>query len=466
MTRRVLFGFLTVTVLVLLLLEVPLGIFYSRREVERLTADVERDASVIATIYEDDLEAGRTPDPRPAQQYAARTGARVVVTDARGIARVDTEQAVPRDFSTRPEMVAAMGGRRASGKRHSDTLGTDLVYVALPVASGGQVHGTLRVSLTTRDVDVRVHRYWMGLLGVAAVVLAAMAFVGWAIARSVTRPVRQLTETAARFAEGDLTMGDDEERHAGPAELQMLAATMGTMAVRLSALLEEQRSFVADASHQLRTPLTALRLRLENLRADADRSEHGSLDAAIGETERLSALVGELLQLARVDRRPAAVPTDLATVTRDRVDTWSAVADADGVELVLEGADRIASALAVPGAVEQILDNTLDNALNASPTGGTITVRIEQGTVVHRLTISDQGPGLSDEDKGRATRRFWRGSPATAGTGLGLAIAEALATASGGTLTLSDAPGHGLSVTVSLPAAVDRAITRRSPDDH
>jgi len=318
------------------------------------------------------------------------------------------------------------------------------------------VHGTLRVSLATSDVDARVHRYWLGLLGVAAVVLVAMALVGWAIARSITRPVRQLTDTAARFSGGDLAIEPDAGAHGGPAELRMLGTTMETMAVRLSALIEEQRAFVADASHQLRTPLTALRLRLENLRAGSGSVDLEPLDKAIDETERLSALVSDLLQLARADRHLPAVATDLALVTRDRVDTWSAVADADGVQLILEGADAAVPALAVPGAVEQILDNTLDNALNASPRGSTVTVRIERGPTTHRLTIGDQGPGLSDEDKARATRRFWRASPATPGSGLGLAIADALATASGGTLTLADASGHGLVVIVSLPAVTDR----------
>jgi hypothetical protein len=126
-TRRLLLSYLTITLIVLLLLEIPLGLFYAQRERERLAADVEHDATVIATLYEDDLEVGAPLDPTPADTYEDRTGARVVVVDADGIARVDTGGDVPRDFSTRPEIAAALEGERAAGTRRSDTLGTDLL---------------------------------------------------------------------------------------------------------------------------------------------------------------------------------------------------------------------------------------------------------------------------------------------------------------------------------------------------
>ena len=449
MTRRVLLGLLAVTVLVLALLEIPLAIFYQRRELERFTSAVERDASVIATVYEDSLEAGRALDPRPADVYAARTGARVVVTDAHGIAWVDTEQSVPRDFSTRPEMVIALTGERASGKRRSDTLATELVYVAVPVSSGGVVHGALRLTLGTADVDARVHRYWAGLGAIGGVVLGLMALVGWAIARSVTRPVRRLTDFAARYDDGDLSTAPIEDMRDAPAELRVLADTMRAMVSRLAALLAEQRSFVADASHQLRTPLTALRLRLENLQTRGTVPD-AELEAAIAETERLAGLVSDLLQLARADEHRPPVVVDLARVTADRVDTWSAMADVAHATLKLRGAASPVLIRAVPGAVEQILDNTLDNALHAAPAGSTITIALDREGPRCRLTISDQGPGLSDADKERAIQRFWRGAHDRPGTGLGLSIADALAKASGGNLHLADAPDHGLSVVIEF----------------
>lgn len=451
MTKRLLLSYLTVTLVVLLLLELPLALFYSQRELERLTSDIERDATVLATIYEDDLEGGLRLDAEAADRYHDRTGARVVVVDASGVGLIDTQQPVPRDFSTRPEIAAALTGERASGTRRSDTLGTDLVYVAVPVASSGTVHGALRLTLDASSVDSRIHRFWLGLGATGVLVLAVMALVGWLIARSVTWPLRRLTATAERFANGDLSI--EPSSPGGPKELRVLADTMSDMAERLTSTIDEQRAFVADASHQLRTPLTALRLRLENLQTRLDDADADELDLAIEETSRLSGLVTDLLQLARADERRAVAIVDVAQLAVDRVDTWSALADARSIDLRWSGEPSPVYASALPGAVEQILDNLIDNAVNASDDGSTIDVSLTLRGMRAVLAVADHGPGLSVGDRVRATRRFWRGTTLTPGSGLGLSIASTLAVASGGHLELSDTPGGGLTATLDLPIA-------------
>jgi signal transduction histidine kinase len=452
MTRRVLLSYLSITLLVLVLLEVPLALFYGQRERDRLEADVEHDANVLAGFYEDALEDDATPDPRSATAYAARTDARVVVVNDTGISMVDTERPPRRDFSTRPEIATALNGERAAGTRRSDTLDTEILYVAVPVASGGTVHGAVRVTLDIEAVNARVRRVWIGLAATGLVVLAVVAVIGWALARSVTRPVRALNAAADRFARGDLTT--TKPPPGSVPELQDLARTLNTMAVRLDELLAAQRTFVADASHQLRTPLTSMRLRLENLESHIDDpTATAEVEALTQETTRLSAIVTDLLRLAHAEQHPPPVPVDLARLTADRVDTWTATTQARGVDLELHAPRPPVLVTAVPGAVEQILDNLLDNALNASPPGTTITVQITPGHNGHHLRITDQGPGLSPDQKAHAVERFWRAEPTSAGTGLGLSIVHALTTASGGTLTLDDAPNGGLAVTVTLPAS-------------
>ena len=463
MTRRLLLSYLTITVIVLLVLEVPLARFYQQRETGRLTVNVERDANVMASLYEDALEAGTPTDPTIAAKYAAHTGVRVVIVNPKGVSLIDTAGRTQRDFSTRPEFLTALSGDHTTGVRHSDTLNTDLLYVATPIASGGHVYGAVRLTLDTNEVTAAVHRFWLGLAGIAAVVLAAMAGVGWAIARSITRPVRRLHVAAARFATGDLTaIGADP---GAPPEIASLGATMDHMAHRLAQLLTEQRAFVADASHQLRTPLTALRLRLENLQSDpaADRADDpgaadraADLGAAIDETGRLSELVGALLMLARAEEAAEPEPVDLVRLARDRVDTWSAVAEVAGLKLDLIFMVEPVVVRAVPTGVEQILDNLIDNAISAAPPGSHVSVTVTSGRRDHSLVVADKGPGLSDELKARALDRFWRLDTSRPGTGLGLPIARALAEASGGSLVLDDTPGGGLSVTVTLPAGAPR----------
>jgi signal transduction histidine kinase len=457
-TRRLVLTYLTVAAIALLVLEVPLALFYQRHETDRLSVGVERDATTLAGLYEDALERGAALDPTVASRYAARTKARVVIVDTAGQSLVDTSGPIHRDFSTRPEVHTALGGQVTTGTRHSDTLRTDLLYVAVPIASGGHVRGAVRLTMDTGAVSALVHRFWLGLFGVAAVVLAAIAGIGWTIARSVNRPLRRLHGAAARFATGDFSPSEPDPD--APKEIAALGNTMNTMARRLDHLLTEHRAFVADASHQLRTPLTALRLRLENLQSDrTDCDTTGDLGAAIEETDRLSVLVGDLLKLARAEETTTVATVDLVELARDRVDTWSAFADNADVTLTLSAPAGPVLVSAVTTGVEQMLDNLIDNAIAASPVHSQVLVSVTRGRGEHSFSIADEGPGLSDELKQRALERFWRQDHAKPGTGLGLPIARALAEASGGSLALYDGSACGLVVSVSLPAGSPEAAS-------
>ncbi|MBC8365333.1 MAG: HAMP domain-containing protein [Actinobacteria bacterium] len=453
MTRRLVLSYLVVTIIVLAVLEIPLGIVYQQREQDRLVADVERDATVMAGLYEDVLETGTDADPALADEYTATTGARVVIVDAYGISVVDTDPAiaVDRDFSTRTEFAAALVGSRASGTRHSTTLATDLLYVAVPVASGGDVWGAVRITLDAHEVDERVQRFWLGLVGMALVVLAAMTGIGFAIARSVTRPIRRLQQAAGRFSRGDLTAIAPND--SAPLELRELQLALNTMAGRLEDMLLQQRSFVADASHQLRTPLTAIRLRLENLHSSLEvPGLRAEVDASLIEVTRVAVLVDDLLHLARAERHPDPVATDLGSAAHERIETWTAVAEQADVGLRFTGPTGDVWVRCVPGGIEQVLDNLLDNSITASPAGGTITVSVASGSGSHQLEVRDEGPGLSDEQKERAFDRFWRGRTDQSGSGLGLAIVRSIVEVSGGEVSLRDGAAGGLTVSIALPA--------------
>jgi signal transduction histidine kinase len=461
-TRRLLVSYLIITVIVLVMLELPLAIFYRQRQIDRLTINTERDATVLASLYEDALQSNTSVDPTTADKYEADTGARVVVVDDNGMSVIDTGASTNRDFSTRPEFVTALRGERSSGTRRSDTLNTDLLYVAVPVASGGVVHGAVRVTLDTHAVAQRVHQFWLGLVAVAAVVLLVTAGVGWVLAQSITRPIRRLQHTAHRFGEGDLTPATPDP--SAPPELAELESTLNSMAVRLDALIDRQRAFVADASHQLRTPLTALRLRLENLGSmTSDATETSEIDRAVEEITRLSTLVGELLQLARAEQPALFTVIDLVGAARDRVDTWGAVADQSDVTLTLEAAADELLVTMVAGGLEQVLDNLLDNAIRAAPAGSTILVRASAGSAMHELSIADQGAGLSPEAQRHALDRFWQADTTVSGSGLGLALVDTLVSVSGGTVVLGDNVPNGLVVTVRLPVV---AAAPAAPRQH
>ncbi|HET7518507.1 MAG TPA: ATP-binding protein [Actinomycetes bacterium] len=455
MTRRLLASYLSITAFVLLIIELPLGVTFARAERDRLVAAVERDATVLATVVEDTLEAGATGGLGPvAAGYQDRTGGRVVVVDRTGITVADSDPPAPgrRDLSTRPEIAAALHGEHPAGFRASATLGGSFLYVAVPVASQGRIYGAVRITYPTATVDARVRRVWLALAGVAVVVLGVVALVGFALARSATRPMRDLERTTAALARGDLQARAPTDR--GPPEVRRLAASANDMAARLGRLLDTQRAFVADASHQLRTPLTALRLRLENLEAATPAVDAGDLRAAVAETGRLARLVDGLLALVRAEAAPTRRGVvDLAAVAADRQAAWAPLAAEQQVELTLAPVPAT-PVWAVPGAVEQVLDNLLANALRVAPAGSRVELAVRQAGGWVELHVTDQGPGMPADQRERAFDRFWRG-PTTDqdGTGLGLAVVRQLLEASGGTAELRPNPGGGLDAVAHLRPA-------------
>ncbi len=464
MTRRLLLSYLLLSVVVLVVLGVPLSIFYANQQQSHHVSDAREDALLLALSYERDMALGVPLDPATAEDYVARNQAEVLVVDRGGITRLDTANPIGRDLSDLPEIRQALTGV-AAAPRHSTTR--NMEYFALPITSEGTVHGALRLAVNHAPVNDTVRRFRLELTGLAAAVLGVAALLGWGIARWISGPVRRLTAEAERFAAGDLEI--QPAAPSGPPEVQALTKAMEKMAAQLGELLRSQRRFVADASHQLRTPLTALRLRLENAMDAPPEERRAELETAIEETERVTGLVTDLLVLARADdHRPhtadADAMTDLAETVRDRVDTWSAVADSVEVSLVCDVPSGALFVRADPAAVEQILDNLLDNALHASPPDTTITARVERSADGLRLIIRDEGPGLSDEEKRMATQRFWRGDWSRPGSGLGLAIVDSLATSWDARFSLHDAPSGGLAATVTFVSAAARPTTSAGPE--
>ncbi len=449
MTRRLLLTYLTITAFTLVVVVVPLGLTFSSRERTQLEFDVERDAQAVASIVEDNLEKGVEPDLTAVYASYDVPGARILVVDAQGRSVADTGRSdLDRDYSTRPEIAAALDGNRATGTRRSDTLETNLVYVSIPVASNGTIYGAVRITLPSETVDQRVRSTWIRLAALSGIVLITVAGVGLLLARSVTRPIRQVEEAAQRLAEGDLEARAGDVQ--GPPEVASLARQFDTTAERLGQLVEVQRRFVSDASHQLRTPLTALRLRLETMQPTA--TDQPRVDAALAETDRLSRLVQSLLTIARSEAAQAELAdVDLAALAGDRSDAWAAVAGRAAVDLVIDGPDSLV-VRAVEGGVEQILDNLLSNALDVAPPNTTITIGLVPAGDGGQLTITDEGPGMTADQRHQATARFWQPAGSTSsGSGLGLAIVDQLAATGGGELSLEDGPdGVGLCARVAF----------------
>jgi signal transduction histidine kinase len=328
----------------------------------------------------------------------------------------------------------------------------------------------------TGALRTRVGTVWLVLAALSLGAIALFVAVADALAMWVLRPVSSLDAAAHAITSGDLASRAPVS--SGPPELRRLARSFNEMAATVSGALEQQRAFVAEASHQMRNPLTALLLRVGNL-ADAVADEHaGTLpdraaieyDEAVHEGQRLQRVLEELLALARAERHLGAVRrVDVGTVLDERLSAWRVRADLRGQLLVRSG---VASAEAVVDAesLGRVLDELLDNATRYAGDDGVIVAALRAGVGspgLVRLTISDNGDGLPFSELEKATDRFWR-SPSHAnvpGTGLGLSIVTSLLQTFGARLEVSPGPQGGLAVTCVLPSPAVPSVSPPSAAD-
>lgn len=456
MRTRLLLVMVGVVAIVLFVHDVPLARHLERVERDRLTTGLERDAFILAGRAEEALEAGTTgSDPvirAIVARFNAEEGVRVAIVDSDLVGVLGSDADVAgEDYSNRPEMQQALTGAPDTGERFSQTLGEDLFFVAVPVLSGDEIVGVVRLSAPERVVADRVNGKVRGLTVVAGISLLIAVAVAWLFARSVTRPLDELEAATDQLASGDL--GARANNAEGPPEVRRLADSFNSMASRLQRLVDQQRSFAGDASHQLRTPLTALRLRLEQAAMSVEAGDPAAeaIEEALNETERLRRMIEGLLVLSRAEDTSSAIEvTDVGAITRDRAEYWRPLAQERGVSIVVESPMSI-EARAVAGGVEQIVDNLIDNALEVSPDGATLRLVIEQLDGSVALHVIDEGPGLGEEQRERAFERFWRSKDAAVGgSGLGLAIVRQLAAAGEGSAVLREAPGGGIDAVVTL----------------
>lgn len=449
MNRQLIRSYILLVAVAILLFTVPVAFTLTKQLRDDTRESVLREARTMALLLGNGDSTSCEALTKVAKAYDAKTPATVQVTST---SRCDPDL---------PEPVADPALARAV-RDNQETTGWGSHFVwgkHLTVTVPAEDDAAVRIVYSTSDMTKRLWQIWGFRAGLAVLVLAAAAAIGAYAARRITAPLRELNSMASKFSDGDLTARSPVT---GPPETQTLARTLNQGAERLDTLVASQRIFVADASHQLRTPLTALRLSLDNI-ADGTDDEfvREDVEQATAEVVRMSRLVNGLLVLARAEAKvTAAEPLSLRDIVDERLSVWRPAADERGVTIALWGsADGRLLVLASPGHLDQVLDNVLSNALEVSPDGGTITVRAQPRGDEMELTVTDGGPGMSDAEKSRAFDRFWRGQGLTgrSGSGLGLAVVKQLVTDDGGTVALADAPGGGLSVVISL-----RAATRKS----
>jgi signal transduction histidine kinase len=326
------------------------------------------------------------------------------------------------------------------------------VGINLNADSPGKPIAVVLLAQPSSPLTSEIRTIWTILIAVGVAGLMAAALIAVWLARWASKPLAGLDTVARRLADGDLSVRAKPDY--GPPEVRRLARTFNTMAGRLENLVHGSRAVLADVSHQLRTPLAALRLRLDFLAAEAaetDPDMAAELNGAQDELTRLSRLVDGLLAVARAENvQPQPKVIDVAEVAEERVAAWLPVAEDRGIFLAATYDAPVRGWLG-EGHLEQVLDNLIDNALDALSAGDRIELSASSTESGVRVTVRDDGPGMTPEMRERAFLRFTSNSPG--GTGIGLAIVQRLVTANGGTAQLLDSPGGGLTVLLDFPSA-------------
>lgn len=414
--------------LALIALGLPLALSLKDRVNDEVRSQAHSQAAIVAT------GAGSLVEPPNEKALDRLVGSasdtvrgRVLIVDSSGIVLSDSggSETVGSDYSSRPEISAALKGVSDQQERSSKTLDTRILATADPIFIGDRVAGAVRITQSVDAVDSAINRSLLGLGLLAILVVAFALLIAAVIANQISRPIRRLEVTARHFATGGI---DEKAEITGSREQRSLAKSFNEMTSRVERLLESQSDFVASASHQLRTPLTGLRLRIEGLRDEAkDPEDRKELESGLLEVDRLSRMVDELLVLSRAGE--VDVPgeiLDLKEIAREAYGRWAKASGRRDLKVTGLNRDDIATVFSARADLDRILDALIENAINYSPDGSAVEIEV----LPSGIRVIDEGAGIGPDEEELVFQRFTRGRSGrqgVSGTGLGLAIARELA---------------------------------------
>ncbi|MEU9156918.1 HAMP domain-containing sensor histidine kinase [Streptomyces sp. NPDC048417] len=447
---------------VLLALGIPLAASVAAAQQQKVVVDRIDDTARFAALAQFVTDASTTSRPMGTDErqetlrrelasyygvYGIRAG--VFYRNASSMANAPDDWVLPKTGEVREAYDEALLSRRSHDPRQVWPWQRTRLVVASPVIRDGDVVAVVVTDSPTGPMRSRTLRGWLfiGAGEIAATLLAigaALRLTGW-----VLRPVRVLDATTHEITSGRLK--SRVAAAGGPPELRRLVRAFNEMADNVEDVLEQQRAFVADASHQLRNPLAALLLRIELLALELpeDNEEIASVRT---EGKRLAQVLDDLLDLALAEHAEADLMlTDVGRLAAERVAAWAPAAAAKGVRL--SGECPATTGWADPITLSSALDAVIDNAVKFTPEGGVVEVTVTADGDVSTIVVTDTGPGLTDEELARVGDRFWRSGrhQNVKGSGLGLSITRALLATGGGSLSYEHGEPRGLRVTVSVP---------------
>ncbi|MBB5168347.1 HAMP domain-containing sensor histidine kinase [Mycobacterium sp. AZCC_0083] len=434
-------------------LAVPLALSLADRKTAALAAERDRQLAALA----DAAASPDTPLQRLVDRYDEVYGEGLLITDSDGHALASRGLDVS-DPGVTTAIIHALVDAPASQWDPVLPWHRDRLLATTGVRRDGELVGAVVLAVDPKVAARNVAVGWLWVAVGCLLLLVLAVVVGRSLTRWVLRPLDGLERAVAEMTEGIAGPPADV---AGPPEVRHFTAAFNTMAQVVRASLDHQRRLIADASHQLRNPLAAVRLRADTLENYLIEDGWPTYHALSAELDRFENLLGQLLRLARAEQvsgsrqvglaTTAAESADLADVIAERVAYWQPILDSADQLLDNRSNQRGPVVQLARHDVEQLLDVALENALRYAGSGATVTVSTAQGGETAELIVSDNGTGLPDEDLAHAATRFWRAQNDGAGTGLGLAIAAEITAGHGGTISVEKAPEGGVLVRYRLP---------------
>ncbi len=452
MRRRVLITYLSLLGVVLVAFVVPLAVTIASRETQGMFIDRVNDATRFASAAETALPNLRMSALQAEiSEYDRLYGIGVAIVEPDGVVRMSSRGGIdPEHGATREQFEAALSGSRSLPGGIGWPWQHSPMVVAEPIGSSGTILGVVVTVSPTDHLRTSIWHQWAVLAAIGLVILVIGALVAVPITRWMARPLNELDEVTHAISRGEMTERVHDDT--GPPELRRFVASFNTMADRLGNLIERQRAFISYASHQLRTPLATVRLRVENL-GDSLRPESAEDHRLVlEEVDRLSAIFEAVLTFVRAGAERAELVTiDAGAIADARLVAWQGMAEQANIRLTRSGVET-APARAASETLDQVLDALIHNAIKNGGDGAQIRIVVRASARWVDVHVIDDGPGMSDEALCRAMQPFWRhpSDRNVAGAGLGLAIAHALVNASGGELTLRRAHPHGLDARIRL----------------
>ncbi|MCL4368594.1 MAG: HAMP domain-containing histidine kinase [Actinobacteria bacterium] len=467
---RLLLTYLAITALVLTLVSLSLLLFVARNPIAERTVyrSLRSEAAILAPRIDRALQASRLDQLQTAlSRLDQRVNTRALVLDH------STILADSRPVAELPPAgaLAAMAASDASRQgEYRDPSGARWLYVIEPL-SDGRTLALASPRPTVRALVALGADLFYPVLEAAAVALVTSVLLAWLLSRWVAAPLQRAAEAARAVAAGNY---DHQVPPAGPSEVHGLAVALNHMIQKVKTSQQSQRDFVANVSHELKTPLTSIQgfaqAILDGTAGDSVSTRHAA-EVIYGEADRLRRLVVDLLDLARLDAGQMSFerhPVDVSALIRSVCERLSLRATEKGV-----GLDNAVSGLpTIVGdgdRLAQVFTNLLDNAIKHTPGGQRVSVRAETSAGWIAIHVEDRGPGIPPEELPRIFERFYQVDKARSrgegrGAGLGLAISSEIVQAHGGTLTARNLAPGGSRFRVQLPIAQpqDKTLARRS----